>query len=338
MSQLWHIHSTKKEEQVNAIECGDIVGVVGMRHAVTGDTICDAKQPILLESITFPETVISMAIEPETTTDRKKLAETLAMLKRQDPTFQAQENEETGQTLISGMGELHLEVIKHKLLRDFDLNVKVHKPRVNYRETIGKKVEVVGRCNRQLGGQQLFASLKIVMEPDEQVSTVRVTSRCSLEEIPGEWISVVLEELKVRSEGGGLIGGFPLMKMKITITGGEVQEPGSTDVAFRIAAGEAFEIGLREAGVVLLEPLMKLDISTPDEYLGEFVGDLQQRRSIIARTDHRGDRALIEAHVPLAEMLHYSSAMRSLSQGRADCSMEPLKYAAAPAEIVQSFV
>lgn len=338
VSQLWHIHSTKKEEQVNAIECGDIVGVIGMRHAVTGDTICDAKQPILLESITFPETVISMAIESETTTDRKKLAETLAMLKRQDPTFQAQENEETGQTLISGMGELHLEVIKHKLLRDFDLNVKVHKPRVNYRESIGKKVEVVGRCNRQLGGQQLFAGLRIVMEPDEQVSTVRVTSRCSPEEIPGEWISVALEELKVRSEGGGLIGGFPLMKMKITITGGEVQEPGSTDVAFRIAAGEAFENGLREAGVVLLEPLMKLDISTPDEYLGEFVGDLQQRRSIIARTDHRGDRALIEAHVPLAELLHYSSAMRSLSQGRADCSMEPLKYAAAPAEIVQSFV
>ena len=338
VSQLWHIHATRKEEQVDAVECGDIVGVIGMRHAVTGDTICDAKQPILLENIVFPETVISMAIEPETATDRKKLAESLTMLKRQDPTFQANENEETGQTLISGMGELHLEVIKHKLLRDYNLKAKVHKPRVNYRETIGKKVEITGRCNRQLAGQQLFARLTIVMEPDDRASTVRVISRCSPEQVPGEFLSVALDELNARGEGGGLIGGFPLMKLKITITGGESQVPGSTEVAFRIAAGEAFETGLREAGVVLLEPLMKLDITTPEEYLGEFVGDLQQRRAVIARTDHRGDRALIEAHVPLGELLSYSSAMRSLSQGRAGCSVEPLKYAPAPPEITQGFL
>ena len=338
VSQLWHIHATKKEEQVDEVECGDIVGVIGMRHAVTGDTICDAKKPVMLESIAFPETVISMAIEPENMTDRKKLSDTLAMLKRQDPTFQARENEETGQTLISGMGELHLEVIKHKLLRDFNLNVKVHKPRVNYRETIGKKVEITGQCNRQMGGQQLFARLTIVMEPDEKVSTVRVTSRCPPDQVPGDLISVVLDELNARGEGGGLIGGFPLMKLKITVTGGETQLQGSTDVAFRIAAGEAFETGLRAAGLVLLEPLMKLDISTPEDYVGEFLADLQQRRANIARTDHRGDRALIEAHVPLGELLNYSSAMRSLSQGRASHSMEPLEYAPVPHEIQQGFI
>lgn len=338
VSQLWHIHATKKEEQVTSVECGDIVGVIGMRHAVTGDTICDAKQPILLESISFPETVISMSIEPETTTDRKKLSETLTMLKRQDPTFQAAENEETGQTLISGMGELHLEVIKHKLLRDFNLNVKVHKPRVNYRETIAQSVEITGKCNRQMAGQQLFARVSLRMEPDDKVPTVRVTSRCSPEEIPGELISVVIDELKARGEGGGLIGGFQLTKLKITVTGGEAQIQGSTDVAFRIAAGEAFEAGLRQAGLVLLEPLMKLEISTPEDYLGEIAADLQQRRANIARTDHRGDRAVIEAHVPLAEMLDYSGAIRSLSQGRANCSMEPLKYAPTPPEIQRGFI
>ena len=338
VSQLWHIHATKKEEQVTSVECGDIVGVIGMRHAVTGDTICDAKQPILLESISFPETVISMSIEPETTTDRKKLSETLTMLKRQDPTFQAAENEDTGQTLISGMGELHLEVIKHKLLRDFNLNVKVHKPRVNYRETIAQSVEITGKCNRQMAGQQLFARVSLRMEPDDKVPAVRVTSRCSPEEIPGELISVVIDELKARGEGGGLIGGFQLTKLKITVTGGEAQIQGSTDVAFRIAAGEAFEAGLRQAGLVLLEPLMKLEISTPEDYLGEIVADLQQRRANIARTDHRGDRAVIEAHVPLAEMLDYSGAIRSLSQGRANCSMEPLEYAPTPPEIQRGFI
>ena len=338
VAQLWQIHSTKKEQQIDAVQAGDIVGVIGMRHSVTGDTVCDAKQPILLETISFPETVISMAIEPETATDRKKLAETLLMLKRQDPTFQAVENEETGQTLISGMGELHLEVIKHRLLRDFNLNVKVHKPRVNYRETIENAVEIRGECSRQLGGQQLFAELTIRMEPDDDVATVRVTNRCTGEVLPSDLLAASLEELESRAQGGGLIGGYPLMKLKVTVIGGRAQDPGSTDVAFRIAAGDAFESGLRKAGLVLLEPIMRLDITTPEEYLGEFVSDLQQRRATIARTDHRGKLAIVEAHAPLVELFGYSSAMRSLSQGRAGCSMEPLAFAAAPPEASAGFV
>ncbi len=337
VSQLWHIHSSKKEEQVDAVECGDIVGVIGMRHSVTGDTICDSKEQILLESISFPETVISMAIEPETTTARKKLAEALELLKRQDPTFRAVENEETGQTLISGMGELHLEVIKHKLLRDFDLNVKVHKPRVNYRETVERSVEITGECNRQMAGQQHYARLNVLMEPEEKAGTVQVINRCPHETIPQPLLSAALEELEARGHSGGLIGGFPLTKLRVTVLGGEVQIPGSTEVAFRIAAGDAFESGLRKAGSVLLEPIMRLDITTPQEYLGDFVSDLQQRRSIIARTDNRSNLAVIEAHAPLAELVGYSSAMRSISQGRAVHSMEPLRFAPAPSDTSAEF-
>jgi len=331
VAQLWQIHASRKEEQVSQVETGDIVGVIGMRHSVTGDTICDAKQPILLESIEFPETVISMSIEPESTAERKKLGEILEMLKRQDPTFLAIENEETGQTIISGMGELHLEVIKHRLLRDFNLNVKVHKPRVSYRETIDHETEITGQCNRQMGGQTLFARLQIRMQADSKVgSPVRIENRCFDDTIPRPMIDAALDELKGRSEGGGILGGFPLMNLKVVLLGGEYDLVNSTDVAFRIAAADAFENGLRKAGPILLEPLMRLDITTPEDYVGEFVGDLQQRRATIARTEIRGNLSTLEAHVPLSELFGYSSAMRSLSQGRASCSMEPYSYAPAP--------
>lgn len=331
VAQLWQIHASRKEEQVSQVETGDIVGVIGMRHSVTGDTICDAKQPILLESIEFPETVISMSIEPESTAERKKLGEILEMLKRQDPTFSAIENEETGQTIISGMGELHLEVIKHRLLRDFNLNVKVHKPRVSYRETIDREIEITGQCNRQMGGQTLFARLQIRMQADPKVgSPVRIENRCFDDTIPRPMIDAALDELKGRSEGGGILGGFPLMNLKVVLLGGEYDLVNSTDVAFRIAAADAFENGIRKAGPILLEPIMRLDITTPEDYVGEFVGDLQQRRATIARTEIRGNLSTLAAHVPLSELFGYSSAMRSLSQGRASCSMEPYSYAPAP--------
>ena len=340
ISQLWQIHATKKERegQVDHATAGDIVGVIGPRFSVTGDTLCDAKHPIILESIEFPETVISMAIEPETSTERKKLGETLDMMKRQDPTFRAEESEETGQTLISGMGELHLEVIKHRLLRDFNLNVKVHKPRVNYRETIGSPVEVTGECDRQLAGQHLFARVKIRLEPsDVGTNRIRVTNRCPDGAIPPDLLAAATDELTCRCEGGGILGGFPLINADLAILGGEAHAETSTETAFRIAAAEAFERALKEAGPVLLEPVMRLEISTPEEHMGDFVGDLQQRRAIIAGTHSRGKNAVIEAHAPLSELFGYSSAMRSLSQGRASCSMEPLEFAPAPPEIGESF-
>ena len=334
--QLWRMQADRRN-QIEAASAGDIVGVIGLRHSVTGDTLSSTQEPILLESITFPETVISMAIEPETSTERKKLADVLEMMKRQDPTFRARENEETGQTLISGMGELHLEVIKHRLLRDFRLNVRVHKPRVSYRETIERAVEVTGECHRNVGGQMLSAKVRIRMEPFNKGTkpvTVLVAPGGIL---PEEFLTPAVEVLSERGEGGGTLG-FPLMQVKITVLGGEVHETGSNELAFRYAAGDAFEKALREAGIVLLEPIMRLEVTVPAEHLGDIVGDLQQRRAIITRTHTRGRNTVIEAHAPLANLFGYSSAMRGLSQGRATCTMEPHSYGPAPADVLETFL
>ena len=339
IAQLWQIHATKKDKdgQVDAVSTGDIVGVIGPRAAVTGDTMCDQKAPILLESIEFPETVIEMAIEPETTAERKKLEETLELLKRQDPTFKAKENEDTGQTLIAGMGELHLEVIKNRLLRDFNLNVKVHKPRVSYRETISQAAEVTGECHRMVNGQQLFARLKMKMEPDHRPDAgVTIRTAGIAGKVSPEIMEAIRSELTARGEGGGSIGGFPLAKIKITLLDAEVTLE-SNEMAFSIAASGAFDQALEEGGPILLEPIMKLTITTPDEYYGDFVSDLSQRRARIVQTDSRNGMTFIEAEAPLAELFGYSNAMRSLSQGRAGSSMEPLQYEPAPAEIASAF-
>jgi elongation factor G len=334
--QLWRIQADRRE-QIELVGAGDIVGIIGLRHSVTGDTLCSAQEPILLESITFPETVISMAIEPESSTERKKLSDVLDMMKRQDPTFRARENEETGQTLISGMGELHLEVIKHRLLRDYRLNVRVHKPRVSYRETIEKAVEVTGECHRNLGGQNLFARLKIRMEPfTKGAKSVFVTVGPGIT-LPESYLAAAVEVLDEHGQGGGSLG-FPLMNVRMTVIGGEVHETESNELAFRFAAGDAFERGLREAGIVLLEPVMRLEVTMPEDNLGEIVGDLQQRRAIITRTLNRGRVTVIEAHAPLANLFGYSSAMRGLTQGRATCTMEPHSYGPAPKEVLESFL
>jgi elongation factor G len=335
VSQLWHIQADRRT-QVDSVEAGDIIGIIGMRHSITGDTVCEPKEPILLESITFPETVISMAIEPESSAERKKLHDTLEMLKRQDPTFRAAESEETGQTLISGMGELHLEVIKHRLLRDFKLNVRVHKPRVSYRETVEKAAEVVGECRQQVAGQPLFARVKIRLEPFPKGEKSVVLNQ-SGESIPPAFLGAVLEVLAQQAEGSGSLG-FPLMKVKITVLGGEHSETESNDLAFRRAAADAFQKALTAAGIVLLEPIMKLDITTPEEHLGNIVSDLQQRRAIITHTQPRGRSTIVEAQAPLANLFGYSSAIRSLSQGLASCSMEPSAYGPAPRDVLESFM
>lgn len=338
-AQLWQIHATKKDRdgQIDEIGCGEIVGVIGPRFAVTGDTLCDQKAPLLLEPIEFPETVIEMAIEPESTGERDKLSDVLELLKKQDPTFKAKENEETGQTLIAGMGELHLEVIKNRLLRDFNLDVKVHKPRVSYRETVSKAVEVTGECHRLVNGQQLFAKIKISMEPDDKVeSGVAIRSRLPVDSMPMDMVQSVKEEIKARGEGGGAIGSFPLTKIRVTLLDAEANED-SSPMAFSIAAGEAFENALRKAQPQLLEPVMKLTINTPEEYYGDFVSDLAQRRAQIVSTDTHLATTKIVANAPLAELFGYSSSMRSLSQGRAGSSMEPLAYAPAPANVAEGF-
>jgi elongation factor G len=337
VAQLWRIHASKKDEQLDGARAGDIVGVIGLRDSITGDTLCDTREPIQLASIEFPETVISMAIEPESTDDRKKLSDTLVMLRKQDPTFRAEENPETGQTLISGMGELHLEVIQHRLLRDFKLNVKVHKPRVSYRETIEKPAEVTGESSRMIQGVLHAANVRIRLEPFEKgLAPVTVTN--VLEHgLPNDMLTVVLEELENAGHGGGLLG-FPLMRLKATVLGGEVAESGPSEIAFRTATNHAFDLALRAGGPVLLEPVMKLEISTPDEHVGDLVSDLQQRRALIHSTESRGTATVLHAEAPLANLFGYSSAMRSLSQGRASCSMEPSTYARAPDDVLQKFL
>ena len=339
VAQLWQIHATKKDKegQIESAGPGEIVGLIGPRDAVTGDTLCDAKAPILLEKIEFPQTVIEMAIEPETTADRKKLAEVLDMLKRQDPTFRGQENEETGQTLIAGMGELHLEVIRNRLLRDFNLNVKVHKPRVSYRETVSKTVEVTGECHRMVNGQQLFAKVTLKLEPNSSSEQqLQVFNRLTPGLLSAEQHQALMDELRARGEGGGPIGSFPLTQLRATVTSAEVNEQ-TTPIAMTIAAAHAFEQALNAAGPVLLEPIMKLTITTPDEFYGEFVGDVAQRRGRISKTESFNGITVIESQTPLAELFGYSNAMRSLSQGRAGSSMEPYAYEVAPAEVAQSF-
>ena len=341
IAQLWQIHATKKERQgqVQQLECGDIACAIGPRLSITGDTLCDTRELIELPSIQFAQAVISMAIEPENATERKKLSEVLDMLKRQDPTFNAIENEESAQTLICGMGELHLDVIKHRLTRDFNLNVKFYKPRVNYRETISNPAEVIGQCNRQLGAMQMFARVKLLFEPleDRSANVIVLDKNFGEGALPDASKTSILEELRGRAQGGGLIGSFPLTGFRISLLGGEMREVGSDEVAFRIASNDAFDEGLKSGTATLLEPIMRMDITTPDDYMGEIVGDLQQRRALIESTESRGVMTAITAFAPLKELFGYSSAIRSLSQGRASCSMEPYGYQPAPEQDVESF-
>lgn len=353
-AQLWNVEPGGKQDQIQEAAAGDIVGIIGLRHSTTGDTICDSHHPILLETIRFPETVISMAIEPETSTERKKLSDTLELLKRQDPTFEAIESEDTGQTLIRGMGELHLEVIRHRLLRDFKLDVKVHKPRVSYRETIQKAVEVTGECHRQIAGKNTFAKVRVRMEPLGAATTLARSEGAAklsspmaappvsvqggvLSGVPPMLVEAAREELAAKLQGGGLYGN-PITRVGVQVLGAEAREGESTDVAFRIAASDAFERGLRDSGVVLLEPIMKIQISTPEESLGEIISNLQQKRALVQGTSIRGRSTVIDAEAPLARLFGFAGELRGLSQGRASCTMEPAAYRPAPPEDLAGFV
>jgi len=337
IAQLWHVQADRRE-QVSSCSAGDIIGVIGPRQSVTGDTLCDAQSPIVLESIEFPETVISMAIEPETSLERKKLSETLEMMKRQDPTFCAIESEETGQTLISGMGELHLEVIRHRLEREFNLHCRVHKPRVSYKETLAKPVQVQGESNRQVAGQTLEAMVALAAEPTGEQSGVTVEQGWFPEsEQLAEVARIMTDSLRESAERGGLKG-CPLWGVRIVVQETAVPEQLPTDVAIRIAAADGIERMLETAGTVLLEPVMRIEVSVPEEHLGDVINDLQQRRAIITATEIRSGMNVLTAEAPLAGMFGYSAAVRSVSQGRASFTMAPLKYGPASAETAESFV
>ena len=287
--------------------------------------------------MTFPETVISMSIEPESSSERQKLGEVLALLGREDPTFIWRVDKETGQTLISGMGELHLEIIKNRMLREFRLNVRVHKPRVSYRETIRKAVKVEGRCVKQTGGAGLYAKVILEIETCAPEESLSFESKIRGGSIPEKFIRSVERGVVGEARSGGRAG-YPLINVKFTLLDGDWHDVDSSDLAFEMAGSDAVRNGLGRAGVKILEPIMKVEVVTPDEYFGAVSADLTSRRGEITETNVRGNLHTIEARVPLCEIFGYATKMRSLTQGRASYSMEPLEYATAPESVVAELV
>ncbi|MEO1996225.1 MAG: elongation factor G [Planctomycetaceae bacterium] len=330
VTQLWHIQSDSREK-VEQVSAGDICGIIGPRDTATGDTLTDPHHPVVLEQIRFPETVISMAVEPESNADRKKLVETLDRLERQDPTFQASVDPETGQTIISGMGELHLEVVLHRMERDFNLKVRVHKPRVSYRERLRAAVDVSAEFSAATPSSSLFFGVSLTAENVEhQEEPVSVRHRLKPNAMPEPLLRVLLEALKEEAEGGGVYGN-PLMGLRMTVTRVDYREEESSEPAIRSAAGQVFSRLLQEGDLMLLEPIMQVEVVTPEAFLGNIQSDLNARRALIVSSDRRGDLCLLNAEAPLIMMFGYSTEVRSLSQGRASYSMEPCRYAEAPA-------
>src|SRR5580658_4320649 len=335
-SQLWRIQADSREKiETDAAEAGEIVGLVGPKDSVTGDTLCDGHHPILLERIVFPETVISMAIEPDTNAERKKLADVLARLSRQDPTFTAKISEETGQTIISGMGELHLEILRERIQRDFGLKVRVHKPRVSYRESVRKIVDAEGVCHRQTAGETHYAKVRMRLEPFGGGEAISVINSLKPDQIPEALVAPLVQTLREEAQAGGLLG-HPLMNVRLTVLDVGYRAGETTEESIREAAALAMRQALQDAGVVLLEPIMRLEVTTPDQFLGNIQADLNARRAMIVNSERRGHLSVLEAHVALAQMFGYSTQLRSLSQGRASYSMEPLNYAEAPQDVLNA--
>jgi elongation factor G len=340
VTQLWHIQSDSREK-VESVEAGDICGIIGLKDSATGDTICDAGSPIALESIVFPETVISMAIEPESSNDRKKLDDTLRRLERQDPTFRVKSNADTGQTIISGMGELHLEVIRHRMERDFKLKVKFHKPRVSYREKLCGEVTVSVDFSRQMPSGTIGFGLQLVAREVKEVAGlpagITVGHRLAPEALPKQLLQILLESLQKEAEGGGRYGN-PLMGLSLNILSVSFRDGESNEVAIRMAASEAFNKVLNEGKMAILEPIMSVEVVTPEDFLGNVQSDLNSRRAVIVNSDRRGDLCVLECEVPLVEMFGYSNQIRSLSQGRASYSMEPCRYEIAPPNVAEQMM
>ncbi|MFM8475685.1 MAG: elongation factor G [Planctomycetaceae bacterium] len=329
VTQLWHIQSDSREK-VEEVEAGDICGIIGPRESATGDTLCETAAPIALESITFPDTVISMAIEPESSNDRKKLEDTLKRLEKQDPTFRVRSNTETGQTIISGMGELHLEIIRNRMLRDFNLKVRFHKPRVSYREKLIGEVTVQQDFHRQLpNGNISFGLTLTASEIQDATAGISVQHRLPPDSLPRQSLQILLDSLQKEAEAGGNFG-HPIMGLRLTVDAVRFVEGESSEVAIRTAAAEAFRQVRTEGRMAVLEPIMRLEVTTPDDFLGNIQSDLNSRRALILNSDRRGDLAVLLCEVPLIEMFGYSNQVRSLSQGRASYSMEPSRYEIAP--------
>jgi len=335
--RILRMHANKREE-VKTCEAGNIYAAVGLRDTRTGDTLCDEKAPIILERITFPEPVISIAIEPRTKADLDKLGGSLGKLAYEDPSFRSYTNEETGQTIIAGMGELHLEIIVDRLKREFKVDANVGKPQVAYRETIARSVkDIDGKFIRQGGGHGQYGHVRIDLAPGERGSGFVFVSDIAAGIIPKEFIPSIEKGVR-EAMGRGVLAGYPLVDAIVRLHFGSFHEVDSSGPAFEVAGSMAFQDAAQEAGVILLEPIMKVEVVVPEDYLGEVIGDLNSRRGRILDMGHRANTRVVDAEVPLSAMFGYSTDLRSKTQGRATYSMQFSHYAPVPTAIQEDIV
>ena len=320
IGRLLLMHANHREE-IGEADTGAIVATLGLKNTFTGDTLCHPSRPVLLESIRFPEPVLSVAIEPKTKLDQDRMGEALQKLTEEDPTFKVTYNQETGQTIISGMGELHLEVIVSRLLREFRVSAKVGQPRVAYKETITRSVRAEGRFVRQSGGHGQYGHVRLEIEPTERGSGSQFENRMKGTAIPKQYIPAIESGVKEAMETG-VLAGYPVVDIKVTLYDGSYHEVDSSELAFKMAGSMALKDGVAKANPIFLEPIMKLEVVTPEQFLGDVIGDLNSRRAHIESIETRGEMSTIYARIPLAETFGYTTSLRSQTQGRATHSME----------------
>jgi elongation factor G len=336
VARLLEMHANRREE-VGEVFAGEICGIVGLKNASTGDTICDEKNPVILEAMNFPEPVIAVAIEPKTKADQEKLGGALAKLAQEDPTFKVHTDRETGQTIIEGMGELHLEIIVDRLVREFGVGDNVGKPQVAYKETIRKHAKAEGRYVKQTGGKGQYGHVVLEIEPCTGGTGYEFVNEIVGGVIPREFIGPAEAGIK-EAMANGVLAGFEMRDIRVRLVDGSYHEVDSSEMSFKIAGSMGFKNAARKADPVLLEPIMAVEIVTPDDYLGDVIGNLNARRGKIVSIDARAGMQIIQAHVPLSEMFGYATALRSLSQGRASYTMQFLRYEETPKNISEEVV
>jgi elongation factor G len=337
VGRILQMHANRREER-DEIFAGDLGALVGLKNTSTGDTICDQDHPIILEAMEFPEPVIGVAIEPKSKADQDKLGEALQRLAEEDPTFRVHTDEETGQTIIEGMGELHLEVIVDRLLREFKVDANIGKPKVAYRETITKKVTgVEGKFIRQSGGRGQYGHVVIDIEPQDAGEGFEFEDKITGGAIPREYIPSVEDGIREAMENG-IIAGYPVVDVKVTLNDGSYHDVDSSEMAFKIAGSMGFRQGAKKAGPAILEPVMAVEVVTPEEYMGDVMGDLNGRRGKVEGMEPRGNAQVVSAHVPLSEMFGYSTDLRSKTQGRATYTMQFSHYEQAPKSIAEEII
>jgi elongation factor G len=336
IGRLLKMHANKREE-IKEVYAGDIAAGVGLRTATTGDTLCDENDPIILESIEFPEPVISIAIEPKSKADQEKLGLSLQKLAAEDPSFRVRTDEETGQTIISGMGELHLEIIVDRLLREFNVGANVGKPQVAYKETVRKSVEQQGKFIRQTGGRGQYGDVWIKLEPQQPGAGFEFVDAVKGGSIPREYIPAVEKGVKEATENGALAG-YPIVDVKVTLFDGSYHDVDSSEIAFKIAGSMAFKEATRKASPVLLEPVMSVEVVVPEDFMGDVIGDLNSRRGKVLGMDTRPAAQAIDARVPLAQMFGYATDLRSMTQGRATYTMQFSHYEPVPANVAEGII